>query len=64
MIFMVIDGCKIDSSQSIPTGNQIDSALAGIVLEGGQDIFLKCWINMTETQKLGDNVKDSCFTYF
>ena len=68
--FTVIDGCKIDSSQSISTGNQIDSSLARkkrcrcdirIVLERGGwgTIFLnkyeknRCWINMTEVQKLG-----------
>ena len=28
IIFMVIDGCKIDSSQSISTGNQIGCSLA------------------------------------
>ena len=64
MIFMVIDGCKIDSSQSIPTGNQIDSALAGIVLEGGQDIFFEMLDKYDRNSEAGGQCQGFLFYIF
>ena len=52
---MMIDGCKIDSSLSKKKRWGFDIR---IVLEAGLRDRIKkkirCWINMTEDQKLGD----------
>ena len=54
MIFMMINGCKMDNSESISIGNQINSSLASKKRSGFADYFGKgiilwiSWINMME----------------
>ena len=64
MIFMVIDGCKIGCSQSISTGNQIDSSLAGIVLEGGQDMFFEMLDKYDRNSEAGGQCQGFLFYIF
>jgi hypothetical protein len=41
MIFMMINGCKMDNSESISIGNQINSSLASKKRSGFADYFGK-----------------------